>query len=107
MADSSGLATTSASSSSPNAVAEVPTPATSRSSLGRPPLSEAQKLRRATAVARGAYELAMKAFNKKREQLVDSAAWWDHPSVVARLTHRMKRRAERVEALYAVPDTEV
>ena len=43
----------------------------------------------------------MKAFNKKREQLVDSAAWWNHPSVVARLTHRMKRRAERVEALYA------
>lgn len=63
-------------------------------------MTEDQKARRATLAAKGAYELAKQAFEKKREQLVESGAWWAEPSVVARLRERMERRGKRVAELY-------
>lgn len=46
--------------------------------------------------------LAQRLFDAKRRSLVASGAWWDHPSVVARLKERMLARAAKVADLYEV-----
>ena len=62
---------------------------------GRPPESEEQKREKEVMKAVAKAESAKKDFDAKRKELRDSGAWWDEPSVVARLKERMEAQADR------------
>ena len=58
-------------------------------------MSEEQKKQKEVEKAEAKAESARKDFDEKRAELRASGAWWDEPSVVARLKQRMEAQADR------------